>query len=345
MRLGVDSFSLRFQGWDAFRFLDYAARLGLDVVQFSTREDLASHDAGYLQEVRSHAGRLGLQIEVGMGSIDRYASTFRPELGSGAAQLIDMCRAAAQVGSPVVRCFLGMQSDRRGAVPIQEHIAECVRTLREAAPVARELGLKLAVENHGFGDLLADELRALVEAAGPDVAAVTLDTGNPVFAAEDPVYSAEMLAPYVATTHFRDSAIWEHERGAEAQWTILGRGTVDLRGVLDVWEARCPGVAVNLETITGGPPRVIPYFDPRSDFWQMYPDMPARSLARFIPLAREGTRAGARPLDQLTAQPGPHVAPEVAERLREQQRAHFEQSAAYAREHLGLGERARRRAA
>ena len=28
--LGIDSFSLRWQGWDAFQFLDHAAELGLD---------------------------------------------------------------------------------------------------------------------------------------------------------------------------------------------------------------------------------------------------------------------------------------------------------------------------
>ena len=208
MRLGLDTFSLRFQGWNAFEVLDYAAQLDLDVVQFSTWEDLASHEPGYLREVKAHADRLGVQIEVGMDSIDRYAARFRSELGSGVEQLTEMCHAAAQLGSPVVRCLRGMQSDRLGPTPVQEHIAECVRTLRAVAPLARDLGLKIAVENHGFGDLLADELKALVEEAGPDFAAVTLDTGNPIFAAEDAVYSAEVLAPYIATTHFRDTAVW-----------------------------------------------------------------------------------------------------------------------------------------
>ncbi|MBI3973939.1 MAG: sugar phosphate isomerase/epimerase, partial [Chloroflexi bacterium] len=74
MRLGVDTFSVRFQGWTAFKVLEYAAALELDVVQFSTREDLASHDPGYLADLKEHAGRLGVQIELGMGSIDRYSS-------------------------------------------------------------------------------------------------------------------------------------------------------------------------------------------------------------------------------------------------------------------------------
>ncbi len=35
MRLGIDSYSLRWQGWDAFQLLEYSARLGLDNVHFS----------------------------------------------------------------------------------------------------------------------------------------------------------------------------------------------------------------------------------------------------------------------------------------------------------------------
>jgi hypothetical protein len=45
MRLGLDTYSLRWQGWDAFQLLDYAASLGLDNVQFSERSTLASLDA------------------------------------------------------------------------------------------------------------------------------------------------------------------------------------------------------------------------------------------------------------------------------------------------------------
>jgi sugar phosphate isomerase/epimerase len=276
-----------------------------------------------------------------MGSIDRFAASFRPQLGSGAAQLAEMCRAAAPLGSRLVRCFLGMQGDRLGAVPFPEHVAECVATIKAVAPLARDLGLKIAVENHGFGDFLADELKAMVEQAGPDVAAVTLDTGNPAYCAEDPLYSAEVLAPYVVTTHFRDTAIWEDAHGAQAQWTILGRGTTDLPAIVAVLESVCPGVAVDLETITGGPPRSIPYLDRESEFWRLYPEMPARSLARYVALARKGSQDGRGPLDQLVGQPGGGTDPDLAERLRAQQREHFAASVAYAKDGLGLGERGR----
>ncbi len=337
MRLGLDVYSLRYQDRDAFHFLDYAATLGLEVVHYSERQMLASHDPGYLGELKAHATQHGLGIELGMGSIDRFAASFRHELGSGAEQLAAMCRAAAAVGSPVVRCYLGAQSDRLGPVSISDHLAECQRTLAEVAPVARDLHVKIAVENHGLGDLLAHELRDLVAQAGPDFVGVTLDTGNPIFAAEDPAYSAEVLGEYIATTQVRDAVVWEHELGAEGQWTILGRGVVDLPAIMVTLQQHCPDVTFNLEIITAMAPLPIPYLDPRSDLWRAYPDMPARALARFVRLARHGTRAAAAPLAQMTDPFTPGTPADVRERLKTQQREHFEASVSYARETLGLG--------
>src|SRR4051794_26078656 len=137
MLLGLDSYSLPWQGWDAYQFLDYAARLGLDNVQFSEPANLASHDPGYLRELKAHADGLGVRIEVGMGSFDRHGASFRPEFGSGEEQLGGMLQVAAALSSPVVRCFLGSQDERLGAMPLREHIAECVRTLRAVARLAR----------------------------------------------------------------------------------------------------------------------------------------------------------------------------------------------------------------
>jgi sugar phosphate isomerase/epimerase len=337
MRLGLDSFSLRWQGWDAFQFLDYAATLDLDNVQFSERGNLASHDAGYLRALKDHADGLGLTIEVGMGSFDRHATSFRPEFGSGEEQLTAMLHVAAAVGSPVVRCFLGAQDERSGAVPLQEHIAECARTLRAVAPLVRELGIKIAVENHGGVDLLARELRALIETVGPETVGVCLDTGNPPYAAEDPLLSTEILAPYAITTHLRDTKVWATADGAAAQWVPLGAGSADLPAILALLAAHAPTIAINLEVITGTPPASLPYYTPGAPFWERYPDMPARDFARYVALAGRGTPD---PLEQHLLPPGLRQPPQdQIERYREQQRQHFERSVRHARDVLGLGER------
>ena len=337
--LGIDSYSLRWQGWNAFQFLDHAAELGLDNVQFSERGNLASHDAGYLRELTAQADGLGLLIEVGMGSFDRHSATFRPEFGSGEEQLTTMLHAARALGSPVVRCFLGNQEDRNGAVPLSEHVAECLRTLQAVAPLARELGIKIAVENHGGVDLLARELRELVETAGPDYIGVCLDTGNPAYAAEDPVLATEVLAPYVVTTHVRDTRVWSAPDGAFAQWCALGAGDVDLPRILAILATQAPAAPINLEIITGTVPQPMPYFDPASGFWARYPAMLAQDFARFVALAQRGT-SGA--LDQLTLPPGVRVPPDdQVEAFRAQQLGDFARSVRHAREVLGLGERGR----
>ena len=337
MRLGIDSYSLRWQGWDAFQLVEYAAGLGLDNVHFSERAHLSSLDEGYLRALKHRADELGLQIELGMGSFNRFASSFRGELGSGAEQLGTMLRAAAVIGSPVVRCFLGSQAERLGPVSIEQHIEECVDTLQAVAPLARDLGVKIAVENHGGVDLLARELKALVEAAGPDDVGVCLDTGNPAYAAEDPVLATEVLAPYVVTSHVRDTRVWATEHGAMAQWVPMGEGNIDLPRIITILAERAPSAPVDLEIITGTPPHLLPYFEPESGFWKMFPDMLARDFARFVAIAERG-RPGL--LDQLTVAPGTQLPPaEHAESFREQQRRHFEQSVRYCHEVLGIGDR------
>ena len=332
MLLGMDTFSLRWQGWDAFQLMEYAAGLGLENVHFSERSNLESLEPPYLHSVRSRAEELGLRIEIGMRSFDRYSSTFEPELGSGEEQLSAMLRAAQVIGSPIVRCFVGMQADRLADVPIQEHIAESIKTLRAVAPLAEELGIAVAVENHGGVDLLAPELRHLIEAVGSDFVGVCLDTGNPIYAAEDAVFATEILAPYVLTTHLRDSRAWATASGAMVQWVPVGDGNVDLQRILEILQHQAPDIAIDLEVITGGAPRAIPYFDEESDFWRMYPEMSAQSFARFVRMAQQGIP---NPLDQLCLEPGVGTPPAAQlEAFRDQQRRHFEQSVSYCREVL-----------
>lgn len=334
MLLGIDSFSLRWQGWDAFHLMDYAAGLGLQNVHFSERAHLGSLEPGHLDAVRGHADGLGLRIELGMRSFERHSTTFDPALGSGEEQLADMLRAAERIGSPVVRCFLGMQADRTGNVPFDRHIEEAVRTLRAAAPLAEELGIAIAVENHGGVDLLAPELRDLIEAVDSTHVRVCLDTGNPAYAAEDPVLAAEILAPYIVTTHLRDTRVWATDNGAMAQWAPVGDGDVDLARIVGIVREHAPDSVLDLEIITGVAPAALPYLDPASTFWTIYPDMPARDFARFVAIAQRGNP---EPLDQLCLEPGVWAPPvDQIDAFRAQQREHLERSAAYCRTVLGI---------
>lgn len=346
MKLGVDNYSLRFQKWDAFEMLQYLANLGVDNAHFSDMSNFRSLEDDYLLSVKQRAEELGLDVEVGMGSFDQFSRGYRQEDGPGEKKLANMLKISKTMGSPSVRCFLGSQFERQGELPIEAHIEECLRVLNEVAPIARDLGVYVAIENHGGIDLLARELEQLVVAAGKDFVGVCLDTGNPAYAAEDPVLATEILAPYAVTSHFRDTRVWAVEDGAMVQWAPMGEGSADFPKITEIFRQKAPNAAFVIEVITGGAPRSIPYFKPESDFWKMYPNMLAQDFARFVALANKTTADGtkAQPFEQVTTPPGQYGLPEgeLGEKLVAQQRRHLEESVRYCQDVLGVGERGRK---
>ena len=335
MKLGIDTYALRWQGWNAYQLIEYCARIGVDVVHIG-RGELESLDEGYLRSFRQRADELGLGLELAMGSISKYTSYFRAEHGPAEEQFARMLPVARILGSPAIQVSIGGTAERLGPVPFAEQVAEAKRVLRAVAPLVRESGIKPAVETHG--DIYARELKALVEEIGPDVVGVCLDPGNPAYLGEDPALTAELLAPYTITSHVRDSRVWLVADGAMAQWVPMGQGNVDMRRIVDLLTEHSPAMSFNLEILTASPPRHLRFADPDSEFWRLCPDMLARDLMRYVALARTGKP---EPFEQIMLPPGQRVpgADDLGDRLREQQRRHIEESVRYCRESLGLGER------
>src|SRR5581483_6832809 len=94
VRLGIDLFSVRSQGWTAFQYLDYAAKQKAQVVHFSEIRFLGSLEDAHLREVRAHAEKLGIQIEIGMRSICTTSTAFDKTQGTAEEQLTRMVHAA-----------------------------------------------------------------------------------------------------------------------------------------------------------------------------------------------------------------------------------------------------------
>jgi sugar phosphate isomerase/epimerase len=282
VRLGLDLFSVRSQGWNAFQFLDYAVKLGVELVHFSEQRFLGSLDDAHLRQVRDYAAERKLSLEVGMTSICPTSKRFNPAAGTAEEQLTAMFRVARATGSPLVRCFLGSSQDR----PIEPHIPTTVKVLRAVKSRCQDAGLKIAIENHA-GDMQARELKTLIEEAGRDFVGACLDSGNPVWAIEDPHLSLETLHPYVLTTHVRDSAVWEDEKGIGVVWTAMGEGTVGIDRWVKRFAELCPGKPLSLEIIVTRQPRYHNYLDPK--FWDAFPATPGWEFARFLKLARQGS--------------------------------------------------------
>ena len=329
LRLGYDTYVLRGYGWKTAQFLEYGAKLNLDSVHLSDLSDYESLEPAYLATVKEQARRLGLTIDGGISSICSSSGNYHRDLGDPVEFARRGLRATHAVGSSVMRCFIGGAPERR---ELQKHIDNTLAVLKAVRSEALDLGVKIAIENHG--DLQAWEMRNLIEEAGKDFVGSCLDTGNAVSVIENPLVTLDILGPYVLMTHIRDSAVFENPRGAVMQWTALGDGCVDLPLFFDRFRQICPKATVNLEILTGNMPRLLPYLEP--EFWNVYPKARASEFAMFVGLARRG-----HPLlgPMVTVAQGERP-PQYQAALKEQQRVDLERSFEYAKKVLKLGIRA-----
>ena len=332
IRLGFDSYSIRAFQWKAIQLLDYAAGLKLDTIQLSSLNDYESLEPAYLQQVKDHAARVGLTIDAGMGCICGTSASYNKKEGEPAAYLERGLRVANAVGATSMRCFMGSSADRRGKLPIEAHMETTVKVFRKVRSKAQDLNVKIALENHS-GDMQAREVKTIIEEAGKDFVGSNLDTGNPMWLLEDPLMTLEILGPYVVTTHIRDSALYEHPRGAAFQWVALGDGSMELARIVALFKQVCPRAAMQLEIITGRPPQILPFLE--QDFWKAFPKLPAADFARFLALAKRG-----HPFmgEMMVAGTGKQP-PSYEAAITEQQRVDLERSFEYAKKTLGVGVR------
>ncbi|MEO7300561.1 MAG: sugar phosphate isomerase/epimerase [Verrucomicrobiota bacterium] len=320
IKLGFDNFAVRAMQWKAPQLIDYAATLKIDSLFITDLDAFENLEEKYLGELRKKASDNALQIHVGTWSICPGSKVFKNKWGTAEEHLALGIRVAKAIGSPVIRAVLGVGDDRKSEGGIEARIAETVKVCKSCRNRAVDAGVKIAVENHG-GDMQAWELVTLIEAAGKDFVGANIDSGNAVWAMEDPVENLKTLAPYVLTTSLRDSAVWESENGATVQWTAMGEGNTDLKTYFKIFAELCPGVPVHIETISGFN-REIPFL--QEDFWKVWPRAKAKDLARFLALAKTGKARE------------PHKSPTpLAEQ--EYQKNEIERSLKYCKDVLGLG--------
>lgn len=328
LRLGYDTYSIRAWGLKAMEHLDFAAKHGCTAIQLSSLGDFESLEPAHLAKVKARAAELNLLVDAGTGCICPTSRSWNPKAGDAVENMAKALRVAHAVGARTLRCFLGSSEDRLHPNGIEYHMEATIKVFRNCKAVAEDLGVKIALENHS-GDMQAWELRALIEEAGKSYVGACADTGNPIWCAEDPQVTLEVLGPLIVTTHFRDTAIFPHARGCAAHWTALGAGSMDLKALAAMQKQVAPGACLHLEVITGRPPRIVPYFEP--EFWKAFPKARAGEFARFVALVKKGSPLmGPMVIEDA---PGPKV-PEYVAALKRQQWLDLEASLAYAQRNL-----------
>lgn len=331
LRLGYDTYSLRSLHWNAFQHLEFASQQGIDAIQFSSLDVFESLDSAYLDRVKARAEERGIAVDAGIGCICELSKTWRSERASAIELLKEGIFVARSIGAKVLRCVMGNDLDRSGAMPMAALMEATARNLRAVRSQALDAQVAIAIENHK--DLQAWQARQLIELSGADFVGATVDIGNPLCLLEHPMTTLERLGEYAVTSHIRDTAVYETQKGAEVQWTALGEGSVDLKEIVCNFARLAPGCSLHLEIITGRSAFPLPYLEP--SFWNTFRGMPAEDLARFIALAKRGHRFEG----EMTPEPAAWdaVTGREADALRSQQRHDLERSLRYAKKVLGVG--------
>jgi sugar phosphate isomerase/epimerase len=109
----------------------------------------------------------------------------------------DRMRAAAYLGAPIVRLDIGGLGDQKldETVGVQRAIAAFKRLI----PLAKELNIKMTIENHGGVSKYADPILAIIKGSDPQWVGSCLDIGNWPDAERNS--ECAKLAPYAYHVH------------------------------------------------------------------------------------------------------------------------------------------------
>lgn len=241
------------------------------------------------------AGLQGIELPVGLLQAQDLAAVAREiqergfylSLAAGGydpAVLGEALRMAQRVGAGVVRTVVGgakIGGDRRLMVGRwQSFLEEVLAKLKEAVTVAEQCGVNLAVENHQ--DLASEELLWLCNKIASPRFGITLDTGNPLATAEEPIDFVRRVAPHLKNVHLKDYRLYLSEEGYRLARCPLGQGVIDFPEILRICEEVTPGLPMSVElgALEARHIRVL-----MDDYWEEYPPRSAVQFARVIRFA------------------------------------------------------------
>ena len=222
-------------------FLDKAAARGAKAVQMDplwpsqglelTEANLAQ--LGHMLEDRD------LQLVVkgnsrGLGSLAHPPNA----AGEDVALFQSKIEAAVKLNAPVVRIvtraypYPTKHTKPSPGVSRDEVVGWVIANLQALTPLAEDLGVKIAVENHG--DLRIAELERMLAEVNSPALGIQYDLLEQVAIFEDPRVAGERLLPYAFTVHWSDAYPLLDNRGFRVTVCGPGEGIVDLDGITQI---------------------------------------------------------------------------------------------------------------
>jgi sugar phosphate isomerase/epimerase len=183
---------------DLFGFVDLAAELGLDAVELTSYYFPENVSAGYLNRLKVHAFRQGLDVS-GTAVMNDFCLPSGAEADKEVEHVRTWLGRAAELDAPVIRVLSGNWLQGTTDEELERRVIQRIESL---LPYAAEKGVILALENHGGGVTVTDEqLLRIVRSIKSYNFAVNLDTGN--FHGTDPYTEIAHVAPYAVNVQVK----------------------------------------------------------------------------------------------------------------------------------------------
>ncbi|NER34916.1 MAG: sugar phosphate isomerase/epimerase [Oscillatoria sp. SIO1A7] len=227
-----------------FQLIEEIVRLGLDGIHLQDSA-LESLEPSYLKEVQALAKQHNLYLEYNI-SMDFG------NLGIGIQHdLKEAITTACMLGSDIIKVSMDIKRPRPLAASrfhpdVVQQMTSFAEKLKEAAPVAEEVGVKIAVENHC--DSFSEEILWLLDLVNHPVIGACVDTGNALFVMEDPMVAIENLVPRAFTNHFRDDRIEYQPYGFKLTGAAVGEGDIDMKRAYEIIKTKSTMNRINIET-------------------------------------------------------------------------------------------------
>ena len=201
-------------GFDCITYADLAVELGFKGISLSLNNanyrHLGGRETWRMDRLRTHLQGLGFSLEVDTS-------------GTDPTHMTELLGVAQRMGAGSLRTYT-----RHSGTP-EEMMAATIRDLAAVAPVARDLGIVIVLENHE--DFTGPELAKIVEAVGHPSLQILYDYGNSQMVLEDPEAALDAVLPHVYSVHFKDHVMVRPEDAGQLMvaGVPVGDGVLPLR--------------------------------------------------------------------------------------------------------------------
>lgn len=209
MKIGIDSYCYHRQFGEVYpgqaapeslltfeEFMHSLKSLAIDGVSLESCF-IPQFDASYLSGIKTHLDALGMDRVYAWGHPNGLEGGKNEDAYD---EMIEHMAHAKAIGASVMR-VVG-SSLRYRAEPHGPQLERLTRMFSQAAALAEQAGVKLALENHI--DYNSDEILQLLKDVNSPNLGVNFDSGNFLRVLDDPVEAMRKLAPHVLATHIKD---------------------------------------------------------------------------------------------------------------------------------------------